>query len=282
MTVTLKAAREKTPGVDPRQVLRAGEAAEQLASFQLINKPPFEMQQGLEGGLGAAVARWGAHVPVKLGTQVLRIDSTNREIGVITTTGALAARCVIVALPASVLGGGHFGFAPPLKPKKREAIASFSMASCLRIAVSFSQPVPQAPADSLLTAITIAGLPFQALVRPQNRNAAIVMLAAEAAQKIEEQGPSAAGAFALSALAEVYGKELRAGFTGAVASRWGRDPLSAGAWSVGPKGAAAVLAQPHDDRVLFAGEATEESGGTIEAAWASGLRAAAEAKALLR
>jgi monoamine oxidase len=88
--------------------------------------------------------------------------------------------------------------------------------------------------------------------------------------------------FALSTLAEVYGKELRAAFAGAVASRWGRDPLSAGAWCVGPKGAAAVLAQPHNDRLLFAGEATEEGGGTIEAAWTSGLRAAGEAKALLR
>ena len=287
MAATLKEVHDKAPGVDPRQVLHPNVPADQLAYFQLTHKPPFEMHQSLEGGIGAAVARLGARVPVKLGTQVLRIDSTNPAIEIVTTTGTVLARSVIVTVPVSVLGGGHFGFAPPLRPNKREAIASFTMASSLRIAVAFSQAVPKAPADSLLTGISVSGQPFQALVRPQDRNAAIVVLSDEAARQVEEQGPSAAGAFALSTLAEVYGKELRAAFKGAVASRWGRDPLAAGAWCVGAKGAAAVLAAPHNERIFFAGEATEEGAGTIEAgplqaAWASGLRAAGEAKALLR
>jgi hypothetical protein len=80
---------------------------------------------------------------------------------------------------------------------------------------------------------------------------------------------------------------VRAAFRGSVASHWIGDPFALGAWCVPGRGAASVLAVPHQERILFAGEATEENAGqinagTIEAAYASGLRAAAEAKAVLR
>ena len=75
---------------------------------------------------------------------------------------------------------------------------------------------------------------------------------------------------------------MRAAFRGSVASHWGRDPFSLGAWCVPAKGAVATLAAPHAERVFFAGEAMAENPGTLDAAYASGLRAAAEAKAALR
>ena len=103
-----------------------------------------------------------------------------------------------------------------------------------------------------------------------------------AARQIEEQGANASTAFALTTLAEVYGNDVRAAFKGAVASHWGRDPFALGAWCAASKAAAATLALPHNERVFFAGEATADNAGTLDAAWASGLRAAGEAKALLR
>jgi monoamine oxidase len=277
-----KEVREKLPGADPAMVIRPVTPADQLALFRLVNKSPFAVTQPLDGGLGAAVARFGGKVPVTLGTRVLRIDSTGPRIEVVTTAGSWQARAVIVALPASVLGGGHMGFAPPLSQKKRDALAASPMASCLRIAVSFQAGQPKAPADAWLTGITKAGLPFDAFVRPQNRDAAILVLGGYAARQIEEAGANAAGAFALTTLAEIYGSEVRASFRGSIASRWGRDPFALGAWCAPSKGAVATLAAPQGERVFFAGEATAENAGTVEAAHASGLRAAAEAKAALR
>ena len=133
-----------------------------------------------------------------------------------------------------------------------------------------------------MTGLTKAGLPFDAFVRPQNRDLAILVLEAFAARQIEEQGANASAAFALTTLAEIYGSEVRAAFKGSVASHWGRDPFALGAWCAASKAAAATLALPHNERVFFAGEATADNAGTLEAAYASGLRAAGEAKALLR
>ena len=287
MQALLKDLRTRMPDADPASFIRSVTPNEQLAFSRLLNKPPFAVTQPLEGGIGAAVARLGAKVRVKLGTRVLRINSTGsssggRFIEVVTTTGTLQARVVIVALPVSVLGGGHMGFAPPLSQKKRDALAAVTMASSLRIAASFRPDALKSPPNAWLSGLSRAGLPFEAMVRPQNRDAVILMLSGYAARQIEEAGANAAAAFALTTLAEVYGNDLRAAFLGSVASRWARDPLALGAWSVGAKGTDAVLAAPHSERVLFAGEATAEPVGTIEAAFASGLRAANEAKALLR
>ena len=174
------------------------------------------------------------------------------------------------------------GFAPPLSQKKRDALAASAMASSLRIAVSFQPGMPKAPANAWVTGVTRAGVPFDVFVRPQNRDAAIVVLESQAARQVEESGANASGAFALTTLAEIYGNDIRAAFRGSVASRWGRDPYSLGAWCVPPKAAVATLAAPHGERVFFAGEAMADNAGTLDAAYASGLRAAAEAKAALR
>jgi len=62
---------------------------------------------------------------------------------------------------------------------------------------------------------------------------------------------------------------------------WHKDPFSAGAYSYIPVGgldAQAHLAQPLDDTLFFAGEATNTGGhhGTVHGAIATGLRAARE------
>lgn len=282
-----KELREKAPLLDPARVIQPRDQLEQLAFYELLHQAPFGMGQTLEGGLGAAVVRLHAKVPVKLSTRVVRVDTTRSVVEAITTAGSLQARAVIVALPVAVVP--NIGFAPPLDGKRRDALSKVTMAVQTRVAVAFSQPVLKTPADLWLVGITAGGLPFDALLRPQNREAAILVFNGPAARQVDEMGPSAAGAFALTALAEIYGKEIRAAFKGAVATRWSRDPLAQGAWCQGVTPAIASLVRaPHQERVFFAGEATEsEQPGTIEApplqaAWASGLRAAAEAKAMLR
>jgi len=60
---------------------------------------------------------------------------------------------------------------------------------------------------------------------------------------------------------------------------WQQDPFARGAYSyltVGAHDARAALAQPLDDTLFFAGEATEEEGGTVAGALQSGTRAAHE------
>ena len=157
MTALAKEIAAKFPGADPAQVIHPVTPADQLAFFRLTNKPPFAIAQPLDGGIGAAVAHLGAKVPVRFGTRVLRINWTGwRRIEVVTISRTVQARAVVVALPASVLGGGHIGFAPPLSAAKHEALAASPMASCLRIAVSFQPGQPKAPANTWVTGLAKA------------------------------------------------------------------------------------------------------------------------------
>ncbi|HYI05506.1 MAG TPA: FAD-dependent oxidoreductase, partial [Reyranella sp.] len=91
--------------------------------------------------------------------------------------------------------------------------------------------------------------------------------------------------FALSALAEIYGNELRGLMARSSDTRWGKGPFARGSWSMATPGNAdkrLVLAQPHHDRVFFAGEATDPVWATrVGGAYASGVRAAREALAIL-
>jgi monoamine oxidase len=277
--------RKALPGVDPRRVLVPHEPLEQVALTELMRRSPFTGEQAVPEGVGLLVARWAAHVPVKTATRVLRIDSTERLVRLVrlvTPDTEVQARCAIVTVPAGVLASGSPGFAPPLKADKRAALAALPMALADKVAVGFSHRVLDASADLRLTALTKHGRVMDALVRPGGREAAIVTVVDEEARQLEADGPNAAGALALSMLAEIFGDKLRSAFIGARSTAWGQDRYARGAWSLakpGHEAARAVLARVHDDRLFFAGEATAD--GTLEGAHASGLRAANEALALL-
>ena len=276
--------RKLLPGVDPRQVLVPKEALEQVALAELLQRPPFQGEQDVPEGVGLLVARWAAHVPVKTSTRVVRLDSTGPLVRIVTPTGEIKARAAIVAVPVGVLAANAIGFAPPLKADKRAAIAALPMALYDKVAVGLSRHAIEAPADARVTALTAHGQVLRVVVQPGGRNGAVVLAPGDEARQLEANGPSAAHAWALSALAEIFGKTLRTAFAGAVATRWGQDVYARGAWSVARPGQAGerdriVLSQPHDRRIFFAGEATD--GGDLAGAHSSGVRAATEALTLL-
>jgi monoamine oxidase len=85
----------------------------------------------------------------------------------------------------------------------------------------------------------------------------------------------------LSALLRVGQSELERMLEGAHFHDWQTDPFSLGAYSygkVGADGAQQALAQPIENKLFFAGEATDTSGhnGTVHGAIASGYRAASQ------
>jgi monoamine oxidase len=265
--------------------LESGVELGELSARDFLRQPDADPQYGVAEGLGALVARWGARVPVKLGVRVVRIDSTGPQVLVVTTAGQLSARAVIVTVSTGVLASGPFGFAPQLSTARREAIAALPMALYNKVALSFSRKVIDAPAGGSVLGLTRQQLAFEAIVRPSGRDAAIVHVGGDHARQLEEEGTGASVAFAMSAIAEIYGDTLRGLLAQSLVTRWGRDPFARGSWSIATPGNAdkrLVLAQPHHDRVFFAGEATDPVWATrVGGAYASGLRAAREALAML-
>ena len=218
--------------------------------------------------------------PARINTRVIRIDSTGPLVRLVTLGGEVEAKVVIVTVPTGVLAAGGISFAPPLRPDRRAAIASLPMAQADKVCVTFSRRVLEAPDDTRVLAWTDKQTVVEALLRPGGREAAILSYRGEEARQLEAGGASAAASGALSALAELFGKEVRSAFLRAASTRWGLDPFARGAWVDGLPPPRAALARPHHDRVLFAGEATDPQGG-VAGANASGHRAAQEALAVL-
>ena len=269
---TLQALRKEAPGIDPRAVIRTSDALEKLALAEELRRVPF-----------APLARLpvtDGKLPVRLNTRVIRIDSTGPMVRLVTPVGDVLARAVVVTVPVGVLAANGLGFAPPLRGDRMAAIASLPMAQADKVCVTFSRKVLDAPDDTRILAWSQKQTVIEALLRPAGREAAILSYRNEEARQLEAGGASAAVSGAVSALAELFGKEVRAAFLRAAATRWGLDPFARGAWAEGPALARAVLAAPHNERVLFAGEATDPAGG-VAGANASGHRAAQEALAVL-
>jgi len=86
---------------------------------------------------------------------------------------------------------------------------------------------------------------------------------------------------ALASLETLFGEELdvTAELRGYYYHDWQQDPFARGAYSyvtVGGSEARAALAQPIEDTLFFAGEATDAEAGTVTGALQSGVRAARE------
>ncbi len=265
---------QQLPGVDPRLALAYTEPLQVLALGEILRRTPFGPDPA---PIGPATLDLKTRLPMMLGKRVVRIDSTNPLIKLVSPSVEVEAKAVIVTVPVGVLAAGMISFAPPLSTAKLSAISALPMAVFDKVAVSFSKKVFDAPADARIIALVGQNKIVEARLRPQGQEAGIVFFDGEEAKAMEARGPSAAGAQGLTALAEVFGKDIRAALVGSQSTRWGLDPLSRGSWSTGPAAQRAVLAMPHHERVLFAGEATEGNGATAAAAHASGLRAAKQA-----
>jgi monoamine oxidase len=92
------------------------------------------------------------------------------------------------------------------------------------------------------------------------------------------QGEAAMIDFGIGWLAELFGNSVKAAVKRRHATQWGREPWVRGAYSCAPPGnqtARGVLTESLNERIWFAGEATDEVlWGTVAGAWESGERTA--------
>jgi monoamine oxidase len=97
---------------------------------------------------------------------------------------------------------------------------------------------------------------------------------------LEKQGQAALTDFAIDRIADIFGSDIRKRVKRCIATAWEGDPWTRGTWACARPGHAhqrAQLARPLEERLFFAGEATDRGGqGTCHGAYNSGLRAACE------
>ncbi|WP_343790842.1 NAD(P)/FAD-dependent oxidoreductase, partial [Brevundimonas kwangchunensis] len=234
-------------------------------------------------GYGRFIAHLGERLPVITECPVTRVDRSGPVLKLHTPRGVIEARAVIVTVPTDLVAREHLRFDPPL-PAVVEAAAGLplGLASKLHMTVAGHQDFPP---DSQLWGRTDTADTAGYHLRPFGRPMIEAWFGGDIARQLEAEGPVAFHAFASDELVHLLGSDMRKRLEPVVASMWGADPWSLGAYSHALPGHAddrARLKRPIEDRIFIAGEATADGFyGTVHGAWMEGERAAREALAAI-
>lgn len=235
-------------------------------------------------GYGTAIEHYGAKLPVLLDCTVRRIDHSGTSIVVDTSRGTVIAKAVIVALPTTAMATDAVRFSPSL-PNKLDAAAGLplGLADKLMLAVDRADDLPPETRLFGKTDRTATGAYH---FRPFGRPVIEAFFGGRLARDLEEAGEGAFAQFAIDELAAHFGGDIRSRLRTLVVSGWYQDPFARGSYShalPGKAGARAILAEPVDDRIFFAGEACSlESFSTAHGAFETGIAAAASALKVAR
>ncbi|WP_206615548.1 flavin monoamine oxidase family protein [Solirhodobacter olei] len=233
----------------------------------------------LPAGYGALVT--GSLPPgaqVHLGTPVQAVRLETPGVVVHTTKGALRARAIIVTVSTNVLSGDSISWPVELSPW-REAAADLPLGNDEKLYFEILGEGPfevetYYPGDLRDPA---SGAFY---IRPQGKPVVECFLGGAGARRASTEGAEAAFARAMDQLRAIYGSDVQRHLKPLIASNWTTTAEIGGGYShalPGKAEARRALAQPFDDRVFFAGEATHRDDfSTAHGALLSGLRAGAE------
>lgn len=234
-----------------------------------------------------------AGATLRLSTVVSRIEWRRNAVAVTARTAwgamqTLHARAAIVTLPVGVLRAGDaVEFKPELPREKRDALTSIEMGHVVRVALWFRSPFWERIAGGRYrdgAFFRSPDLPFSAYWTqvPVRAPLLVAWAGGPGAAAMSQLAPQRRIEVALDGCATLFGNRDAAydAFELAETHDWMTDPFARGAYSyvrVNGEPARAELAEPLDDALYFAGEATaaDGQGGTVNGALESGERAAA-------
>jgi monoamine oxidase len=228
-------------------------------------------------GLGNLMTRYGVNVPVALNCAIRKIDSSGPRLMLDTVKGRIDADKVILTVSNGILSGRDIEFTPALPDWKLNAIDGLPLGSHTRVAVMFDKPVlRELPAH--FTVNTSGDGPIHFRNQPFGNDYAEIVTGGRISEWMEKSGERATIEFVLAKLREAAGNKAVPDPVHHIVSAWDQDAWVRGAYSCARPGAAdqrSILAQPIDERIFFAGEATTSTGyASVHGACISGRDAA--------
>jgi monoamine oxidase len=213
---------------------------------------------------------------------VQRIDWSRSPVRITTRRGEFQADKVLVTLPLGVLKAGHIAFDPPLPPSTSKAISQLQMGVLNKCYLRFAKVFWPKTVDWLEYIPNIHGewTQWVSFARTLKQPVLLGFHSGDRGLDMETWADNEIVASAMKTLQVIFGKAIPQPIDFQI-TRWGADPYSFGSYSFLPVGSHPKqrrdLAKPLEDRLFFAGEATEEEFfGTAHGAYLSGLRAADE------
>lgn len=236
-------------------------------------------------GYGGLFEKLAEELPVALETPVVRVDRNDRRIRLDTTRGTVSAARVIVTVPTTIIAAEVIRFDPPLADKI-SAAAGLPLGVDDKLFIALDRNwAGDFVQDGFLVGSTTRRETMSYQLRPLGHPAIYCFFGGRFAAAMEHEGEAAMFAFAADELANILGNEIRHHIRPLAATAWQQDPWSRGSYSYALPGHAddrAILAEPIDDRLFFAGEATSPHDfSTAHGAYISGVAAADAALASL-
>lgn len=239
-------------------------------------------------------------VKMQTGVVVESVNWRRQESEIVASTASgpqkICADRVVITLPLGLLKApkgepGVVKFDPPLPAEKMAALDRLEMGKVIRVVLRFRDRFwDHVTPLNLKTSLSDMGFLFSNdewfptwwTSAPQKLPIITGWAPFECAEKLSGQSCEFVADRAVHTLARllhVNGRPLQDNLEKAYFHDWQSDPFSRGAYSYGKvasEGAQETLAEPLNDRLFFAGEATDITGnnGTVHGAMASGYRAA--------
>jgi monoamine oxidase len=231
----------------------------------------------LQAGFGAMATEMADGLDIRLECPVDEISWSRGRVSLRSGAEVLTAAACVVTLPPPLVASGKLVITP-LPAPKFVAARALRLGDGLSIAMTLSEPAPEAA----LIFDADGGLGFW----KSAKHSPVVLGVAKdrAASRLRERLTSPASL--RDVCAELVPWTRTAKVDGVTIADWGRDPWSAGAFSypaVGQLNAAGSWAEPLEQTLFFAGEATcgSRHPASVHGAIESGQRAAREVAAVL-
>ena len=249
-----------------------------IADFLAYDNASTDANWRVREGYGTLIAASLPDVRLLLSCPVRRVALSDGGVRLDTDRGPITARAALVTVSTNILASGAIVF-------DGRADDHLHAASRLPLGIADKLFFELHGDHGLEPETHLIGNPRNAdtgsyYIRPLGRPLIEGFFGGTGAVRIERAGPMEAFAFALDELSALLGSNIRRHLRPLTASFWCRTDWIGGSYShglPGHAGARAVLAQPIDDRLFFAGEATHRTDfSTVHGAWESGMRAAGQ------
>lgn len=230
-------------------------------------------------GYGQLAERLATGTDIRLGHKVFKIRYDQAGVEVITNKGSFKASKLILTLPLGVLQKNCVEFSPPLPKEKIASIQNIGMGVYNKAIFLFPRAF-WGDCNMFFQSGTAKGRwsSWYAFNHVTNQPILYAMNGGSVAREMEKLTDQQAIADALAHLRGLYGAAIPAPLDFRL-TRWASDPYAYGSYSFPKTGSGAkdreILAAPLDNKIFFAGEATEPNySATVHGAILSGWREA--------
>jgi monoamine oxidase len=244
------------PLLDAMGTYISGAELERVSLKDLDNYHSTDINWRVVEGYGTLIAAYGANVPAMLDCPVSGVDRSGKRLSIQTSKGAIAADQAIVTVPSAIVAAERIQFTPAL-PDKVEAANGLPLGHDDKLFMSLDG-AEEFPTSARLFAHTDRTATAGYHIRPFGWPMIEAYFGGACAAELENGGEAAFFDFAVAELVGVMGSEFAKRLKPIRVHSWGIDQYALGAYSFALPGYAdrrAVLAEPVDDRLFFAGEA---------------------------